>query len=101
MSDAWEIILEGRALLAGGGRLHTKGSHGIPQRLRSIFLKRIDAAIPVSLTTQAAIEAPSEETAIEHLVPMKRIAIVIIDPAAHDPRTGGSDAEIPSSTLSA
>lgn len=94
MSAAWEIILEGRALLAAGGRLYTKGSQGIPQRLRSVFLQRIDATIPVTLATQAGREASDHEIAIEHLVPMKRIAIEIIDPSAHDPRTGGANVEL-------
>lgn len=94
MSDAWGLILKGRAILASGGSLHSKGSQAIPSRLRQVFLQPIDATIPIKLTTKAAKEADPEDVVVEHLVPMKRVAIEIIDPTAHDPRTGGKNADV-------
>lgn len=93
MSDVGQIILQGRAIIDAGGRLYSKGSKGISRRLRVAFLDNIDATIPATLTSLAAKTAPAEQVVIEHLIPMKRIAIEIIDPAGHDPRTGGDAPE--------
>ena len=87
---AWDIILEGRDILAKGGRLYSQGSNGVPSRLRRYLLSDVDKDVPVTLTTASARCASPSDLVIEHIVPMKRIAIEIIDPEAHDPRTGGN-----------
>ena len=86
--EAWSIVLEGRRIIRSGGRLHSKGSAQVPSRLRKSLLNRIDREIPVIFKSEAAM-LPGSKTHIEHVTPMKRIAIEIIDPSAHDPRTVG------------
>jgi len=84
--EAWEaIVLPARAHLAAGGNLHTKGSGGWPKRLRT-YLDRVDRLVPFTLASDAAMALPVAERIREHVMPMKRIAIEIIDPSACDPR---------------
>ncbi|MXU65912.1 hypothetical protein [Oceanomicrobium pacificus] len=89
MEDAWDIIVEGRAIVASGGRLFSKGSNRVPTRLRQAFIARIDREIAVTLTSQAARQADTADVVVEHVIPIKRIVIEVIAPEAHDPRTGG------------
>lgn len=89
MENAWEIILEGRGIVASGGRLYSKGSNHVPTRLRQAFIARVDRKIGVTLTSQAARHADPADVVVEHVVTVKRIAIEIIAPEAHAPRIGG------------
>jgi hypothetical protein len=90
--EPWSVILEGRQILTSGGTLFSKGSNKVPSRLRKCFLDRIDKSIPITFESRAARE-PGAKTHIEHMVPMKRVAIEIIDPSGHDPRTVDGGAE--------
>lgn len=89
MENARDIIMEGRSIVASGGRLHSKGSNRVPARLRQALITRIDRRVAVTLTSEAARNADPADVVVEHVIPIKRIAIEIIAPEAHDPRTGG------------
>ena len=83
------IVNVARPHIEKGGKLHSKGSAGIPSKMRQL-LKPLDNKVPVSLTTDAAANLPRTERKIEHLVPLKRIAIELIDPSHADPRCNTS-----------
>lgn len=83
---AWQVVLAARAHIRAGGNLHTKGSGGFPAQLR-VALSWLDATVPVTRTSPAAAAARGERTAIEHVLPWKRIATEIIDPTKADPRS--------------
>lgn len=78
-----------RPFLAQGGNLHTKGSRGYPTRLRQM-LSRLDADVPITHATAASLRLPVRDRQIEHVVPVKRIAIEIVDPSKADPRSNTS-----------
>ena len=85
--DAYEFIEgEVRPFLAAGGRLWSKGSRGYPRRLRQ-RLQGLDAAHPVLFATQDAMRLDRSQRIVEHVVPMKRIVIEIVDPHQADPRS--------------
>lgn len=91
---AYEFIeSEVRPFLANGGRLWSKGSRGYPSRLRQM-LNRLDAAHDVTFATEGSMRLPSRQREIEHVTPMKRIIIEIIDPLQADPRSNSSFAPI-------
>ena len=91
---AWQIILEGRARIAEGFHMHTKGSGGVPRRLRSELLDKIEKRVKPKYISEGAVADPAANREREHVIPMKRIAIEIIDPEAHDPRSGGGPAKL-------
>ncbi len=85
--DAYDFIeSEVRPFLATGGRLWSKGSRGYPRRLRQ-KLHGLDAAHPVTFATQDAMRLERRQRVVEHVVPIKRIAIEIVDPRQADPRS--------------
>lgn len=93
-STAYEFIKgEVRPFLADGGRLWSKGSRGYPTRLRQM-LNRLDAAHDVTFATEDSMRLPPGQREIEHVTPMKRIIIEIIDPLQADPRSNSSFAAI-------
>jgi hypothetical protein len=84
---AWEWIENCVHLhLHAGGSLHSKGSGGLPATFRQRFLGRLDTGC-VRYATPAALERPVAERVVEHVIPLKRIAIEIFDPALADPRS--------------
>ena len=88
--EAFEIIeQEIRPFLAEGGQLWTKGSRGYPTRMRKL-LEKLDVDSPVSYATEDALLLPVKERIVEHVLPMKRIVIEIIDPGQADPRSNSS-----------
>jgi hypothetical protein len=85
--DAYAFIEgEVRPFLAAGGRLWSKGSRGYPSRLRQ-RLQGLDAVHPVLFATQDAMRLDRSQRIVEHVVPMKRIVIEIVDPLQADPRS--------------
>lgn len=76
---------EARPHLARGGNLHTKGSGAYPAKLRTL-LSPLDRAIPVTYATEAALAIDIKRRCVEHVLPLKRIAVEIIDPSKADPR---------------
>jgi hypothetical protein len=76
---------EARPYLRSGGNLHTKGSGGYPAELRKL-LAPLDRIAQVTHATVAAWALEKEHRCVEHVVPMKRIAVEIIDPTKADPR---------------
>jgi len=90
--EAFEFIeREVRPFLADGGRLWSKGSRGYPRRLRQM-LQGLDNAHVVMFATRAAMLVDRRQRIVEHVVPMKRIVVEIVDPAQADPRSNsGSD----------
>lgn len=85
--DAYNFIeSEVRPFLAAGGRLWSKGSQGYPRQLRQ-RLNGLDAAHQVTFATQDAMRLDRSERVVEHVVPMKRIAIELVDPRQADPRS--------------
>jgi len=85
-AEAFDLIeRELRPFLASGGRLWSKGSQGYPARLRKM-LAPLDTAHQVTFGTPAAMELDERQRVVEHVVPMKRIIIEIVDPAQADPR---------------
>lgn len=82
-----------RPFLENGGRLWTQGSQGYPSRLRKL-LEKLDVDCPVTHATVAAMLLPERERIIEHVLPMKRLGIEIIDPRQADPRVNSSFAPI-------
>lgn len=83
------IEAEVRPFLAGGGRLWSKGSRGYPRRLRDI-LEKLDSAKSVTFATHDAMQLQRNQRRVEHVVPMKRIMIEIVDPREADPRSNSS-----------
>lgn len=77
---------EVRPFLAAGGRLWSKGSRGYPRRLRQM-LQGLDRAHTVTFATHDAMLIDRNERKIEHVVPMKRIVVEIVDPGQADPRS--------------
>jgi hypothetical protein len=93
-SRAFELIdAEIRPFLAVGGQLWTKGSNGYPARLRQI-LRGLDKAHRVTFATHEAMQLHPENRVVEHVIPMKRIVIEIIDPSQADPRSNSNNAPI-------
>ena len=85
--DAYNFIEgEVRPFLVAGGRLWSKGSQGYPRQLRQ-RLHGLDAAHPVTFATPDAMSLDRSQRVVEHVVPMKRIAIEIVDPRQADPRS--------------
>src|SRR5690606_4380001 len=80
------IETEIRPFLASGGRMWSKGSLGFPRRVRKM-LERLDSTQPVTFATLDAMRLELSERVIEHVVPMKRIVIEIVDPSQADPRS--------------
>ncbi len=72
---AWQWIEQNvRPHLAAGGGLHSKGSNGLPAEFRRRFLSRLESG-EVRFATPSALALPVGERKVEHVVPMKRIAI--------------------------
>jgi hypothetical protein len=93
-AEAFELIeQEVRPFISDGGLLWTKGSRGYPTRLRKL-LEKLDIDSPVSYATDAALLLPVRERVVEHVLPMKRIVIEIVDPGQADPRSNTSKAPI-------
>lgn len=85
--DAYDFIEgEVRPFLDAGGRLWSKGSLGYPARLR-IMLQGLDAIHAVNFATSDAMQLDRDRRIVEHVVPMKRIVIEIVDPRQADPRS--------------
>lgn len=91
-TDAFEFIDgEVRPFLAAGGRLWSKGSRGYPLRLRQM-LHVLDSVHAVTFATHDAMLLDRRQRKEEHVVPMKRIVIEIVDPGQADPRANsGTD----------
>lgn len=84
--EAFALIeAEVRPFLASGGRLWTKGSNAYPKRVRQI-LHKLDSA-GVTFATHDAMQLERRQRVVEHVVPMKRIVIEIVDPSQADPRS--------------
>jgi hypothetical protein len=85
--EAFELIeQEIRPFIAEGGNLWTKGSRGYPTRMRKL-LEKLDVDCPIGFATEEAMLLPVKERIVEHVLPMKRIVIEIIDPGQADPRS--------------
>lgn len=85
--EAYEFIEgEVRPFLAAGGRLWSKGSQGYPRRLRQM-LQGLDRAHTVTFATHEAMLLDRSQRKVEHVVPMKRIVVEIVDPGQADPRS--------------
>ncbi len=86
-TEAYEFIEgEVRPFLAAGGRLWSKGSLGYPARLRQM-LQGLDSAHPVTFATHDAMRLDPGQRVVEHVVPVKRIVIELVDPGQADPRS--------------
>ena len=93
-TEAFTLIeAEVRPFLATGGRLWSKGSRGYPSRLRQI-LQRLDKAHDVTFATDDAMQLERSQRVVEHVVPMKRIVVEIVDPDQADPRSNSGSAPI-------
>ena len=93
-TKAFQLIDEEvRPFIAEGGQIWTKGSRGYPTRMRKL-LEKLDVDIPVSHATKEALLLPVGQRIVEHVLPMKRIVIEIIDPNQADPRSNTSNAPI-------
>lgn len=85
--QAFDLIQsEARPFLAAGGRLWSKGSGRYPSRLRQI-LRGLDKDHEVTYATQDAMQLPRNQRVVEHVIPIKRIIIEIVDPRQADPRS--------------
>ncbi len=84
---------EVRPFLAAGGTLHTKGSRGYPTKLRTMLLW-LDATVPITHATTAALLLPLQQRQVEHVFPVKRVAVEMVDPSKADPRSNTSFAPI-------
>jgi hypothetical protein len=83
---AYELIEgEVRPFLSAGGRLWSKGSRGYPSLLRQMTRGLESASVPFA--TRAAMLLPPAHREIEHVLPMKRVLIEIVDPRQSDPRS--------------
>ena len=81
-----------RPYIRAGGRLWTKtpGLTGEqPATHLRKLLKPLDDTVPIRFTTTAAM-TPGAITDREHALPVKRIAIEMIDPMQGDPRCGSN-----------
>ncbi|MGI9821950.1 hypothetical protein [Agromyces sp. Marseille-Q5079] len=93
-TEAFDLIqTEVYPQLAAGGRLWSKGSGGYPSRLRRI-LQGLDKAHRVSFATSDAMQLPRRERVVEHVIPIKRIVIELVDPSQADPRSNAHKAPI-------
>ncbi len=89
-ATAYKLIeAEVRPHLHTGSRLWSKGSAGYPTRLRKI-LAPLDDAHPVTFATDAAMSLDRRERVVEHVMPVKRLIIELVDPRQADPRVNGS-----------
>lgn len=77
---------EVRPFLAAGGRLWSKGSRGYPSRLRQM-LRGLDAAPSVMFATLDAMRLDRSQREVEHVIPVKRIVVELVDPRQADPRS--------------
>jgi hypothetical protein len=92
-SAAYALIEnEVRPFLAAGGRLWSKGSRGYPTRLRRM-LEPLESRTPTFATRDAMLLAPRRRQ-VEHVLPLKRIIVEIVDPGQADPRANVSPAPI-------
>jgi hypothetical protein len=92
-TTAYEFIEgEVRPFLAAGGRLWSKGSRGYPSRLRQ--MTRGLESVSVPFATREAMLLPPAHREIEHVLPMKRVLIEIVDPRQSDPRSNSDPAPI-------
>jgi len=84
-------LIEGevRPFITAGGRLWSKGSQGYPRRLRQI-LQGLDRAHTVTFATKDALLIDLKQRKVEHVVPMKRIVIEIVDPGQADTRSNSN-----------
>lgn len=80
---------EVRPFLENVGRLRSTGSQGYPRRLRQ-KLRDLDQARYVTFATRDAMGLAPSERVVEHVVPIKRIVIEIVDPRQADPRSNRS-----------
>lgn len=87
------IQSEVRPFLASGGRLWSKGSGGYPSRLRQV-LRGLDRGHEVTYATQDAMQLQRNHRVVEHVIPIKRIIIEIVDPSQADPRSNTHKAPI-------
>jgi hypothetical protein len=86
-ADAYEFIdSEVRPFLAAGGRLWSKGSRGYPSRLRRM-LEGLEGSHSTTFATIDAMRLDLSEREVEHVTPVKRIVIEIVDPRQADPRS--------------
>lgn len=93
-SAAFALIEEEvRPFLAAGGRLWSKGSMGYPSQLRRM-LDVLDDAHGVTFATSDAMQLERSRRVVEHVLPMKRIVIEIVDPRQADPRSNIGTAPI-------
>lgn len=89
-TEAYEFIDgEVRPFLVAGGQLWSKGSRGYPRRLRQM-LQGLDAAHSVDFATHDAMRLDRSQRIVEHVVPMKRIVVEIVDPRQADPRSNST-----------
>jgi hypothetical protein len=79
------IEREVRPFLAAGGRLWSKGSRGYPSQLRQMLLQ-LDKTHAVTFATHDAMLLDPNQREVEHVIPIKRIVIEIVDPSQADPR---------------
>ncbi|MGK0721935.1 hypothetical protein [Leucobacter sp. W1478] len=92
--EAFDLIEnEIRPFLADGGRLWTKGSKGYPSQVRRL-LRGLDVTHNVTHATLDALELEESQRIVEHVIPMKRIIIEIIDPTQADPRSNSTNGPI-------
>ncbi|MGZ0712319.1 hypothetical protein ACWPKO_28680 (plasmid) [Coraliomargarita sp. W4R53] len=93
-TETFDLIqAEVRPFLATGGRLWSKGSSGYPSRLRQM-LNGLDSAHVVTFGTRDAMQLAQRQRVVEHVIPMKRIVIEIVDPSQADPRSNTRNAPI-------
>lgn len=86
-TQAFDLVeQEVRPFIAAGGHLWTKGSQGYPTRVRKL-LEKLDVDCSVTHATADAMLLPEGTRIVEHVLPMKRIVIEIVDPAQADPRS--------------
>lgn len=76
---------EARPFLAAGGRLWSKGSRGYPSRLRRM-LQPLETDV-ISFATREAMLLDPAEREVEHVLPVKRVVVEIVDPRQADPRS--------------
>jgi hypothetical protein len=89
-TGAFEFIeCEVRPFLVEGGRLWSKGSRGYPRQLRQMLLG-LDNSHVVTFATPDATRLDELQRRVEHVIPMKRIVIEIVDPGQADPRSNTS-----------
>lgn len=87
------IESEVRPFLRSGGHLCSRGSAGYLSRLRQM-LGGLDVGYRVTFATSDAMRLPINERVVEHVIPIKRIVIEIVDPDQADPRSNNHRAPI-------